>query len=87
MRESEAKEFMALLESLEEAGWHPMLCDTPIPFYDNEVMCGIPNSVGDVVKEVRMLPKELLAMQPEFLVRARGDSQTLYLRCRLPTRS
>ena len=74
MRESEAKEFMALLESLEEAGWHPMLCDTPIPFYDNEVMCGIPNSVGDVVKEVRMLPKELLAMQPEFLVRARGDS-------------
>ena len=51
-----------------------MLCDTPIPFYDNEVMCGIPNSVGDVVKEVRMLPKELLAMQPEFLVRARGDS-------------
>ena len=68
MRESEAKEFMALLESLEEAGWHPMLCDTPIPFYDNEVMCGIPNSVGDVVKEVRMLPKELLAMQPD-----RGD--------------
>ena len=74
MKESEAKEFVALLEKLEKAGWHPMMCDTPVPFYDNDVMCGLPNGVGDVVKEVRMLPKELLAMQPEFLVRAKGDS-------------
>ena len=74
MKESEAKEFVALLEKLEKAGWHPMMCDTPVPFYDNDVMCGLPNGVGDVVKEVRMLPKELLAMQPEFLVRAEGDS-------------
>ncbi|MBP5374730.1 MAG: hypothetical protein J6Y38_00160 [Bacteroidaceae bacterium] len=74
MQESEAKEFLAMLEGLEKAGWHPMLCDTPVPYYDNEVMCGVPNGVGDVVTEVRMLPKELLAMQPEFMVKAKGDS-------------
>ena len=74
MKESEIKDFEKLLEDLEKQGWHPMVCDTPVPFYDNDVMCGVPNSVGDVVKEVRMLPKELLAMQPEFLVKAKGDS-------------
>ena len=74
MKESEIKDFEQLLENLEKQGWHPMVCDTPVPFYDNDVMCGVPNSVGDVVKEVRMLPKELLAMQPEFLVKAKGDS-------------
>jgi len=74
MRQSEIKDFEQLLENLEKQGWHPMVCDTPVPFYDNDVMCGVPNSVGDVVKEVRMLPKELLAMQPEFLVKAKGDS-------------
>ena len=74
MKESEIKDFEQLLENLEKQGLHPMVCDTPVPFYDNDVMCGVPNSVGDVVKEVRMLPKELLAMQPEFLVKAKGDS-------------
>ena len=67
MKESEIKDFEKLLENLEKQGWHPMVCDTPVPFYDNDVMCGVPNSVGDVVKEVRMLPKELLAMQPNLV--------------------
>ena len=74
MRQSEIKDFEKLLESLERAGWHPMVCDTPVPFYDNDVMCGKPNGVGDVVKEMRMIPHELLAMQPEFVVKAKGDS-------------
>ena len=74
MRPSEIKDFEKLLDSLEEAGWHPMVCDTPVPYYDNEVVCGKPNGVGDVVREMRMLPKELLAMQPEFMVKAKGDS-------------
>ena len=51
MKESEIKDFEQLLENLEKQGWHPMVCDTPVPFYDNDVMCGVPNSVGDVVKE------------------------------------
>ena len=50
MKESEIKDFEKLLENLEKQGWHPMVCDTPVPFYDNDVMCGVPNSVGDVVK-------------------------------------
>ncbi len=63
-----------MLEDLERQGWEPMVCDSPVPFYDNAVMCGQPNGVGDVVKETMMLPKELLSMQPEFVVKAKGDS-------------
>ena len=29
-----------LFDELEEQGWHPMLCDTPVPVYDNAVPCG-----------------------------------------------
>lgn len=74
MKKSDKKDFQRLLEDLERLGWQPMVCDTPVPFYDNEVMCGVPNGVGDVVKETMLLPKELLSMQPEFMVRAKGDS-------------
>lgn len=74
MKKSDKKDFQRLLEDLERQGWRPMLCDTPVPFYDNEVVCGVPNGVGDAVRETVMLPKELLSMQPEFLVRAKGDS-------------
>ena len=38
MKESEIKDFEKLLENLEKQGWHPMVCDTPVPFYDNDVM-------------------------------------------------
>lgn len=74
MKESEIKDFEQLLENLEKQGWHPMVCDTPVPFYDNDVMCGNPNGVGDVVKEVMMVPLSSLSMQPEFFVNAKGDS-------------
>ena len=74
MKKSDKKDFQRLLEDLERQGWEPMVCDSPVPFYDNAVMCGQPNGVGDVVKETMMLPKELLSMQPEFVVKAKGDS-------------
>ena len=74
MKKSDKKDFQRLLEDLERQGWQPMVCDSPVPFYDNAVMCGQPNGVGDVVKETMMLPKELLSMQPEFVVKAKGDS-------------
>ena len=45
MTEQELKEVFELLEA---QGWKPMLCDTPVPLYDNEVACGVPNGVGDV---------------------------------------
>ena len=68
------KELKRIFEDLERQGWQPMVCDSPVPFYDNEVMCGVPNDVGDTVKETMMLPKEFLSMQPEFVVKAKGDS-------------
>ena len=74
MKKSDKKDFQRLLEDLERQGWQPMVCDSPVPYYDNEVPCGVPNGVGDTVKETMMLPKELLSMQPEFLVKAKGDS-------------
>lgn len=74
MKKSDKKDFQRLLEDLERQGWEPMVCDSPVPYYDNAVMCGVPNGVGDVVKETMMLPKELLSMQPEFVVKAKGDS-------------
>lgn len=74
MKKSDKKDFQRLLEDLERQGWQPMVCDSPVPYYDNAVMCGQPNGVGDTVKETMMLPKELLSMQPEFVVKAKGDS-------------
>ena len=68
------KELKEIFEKLEQQGWKPMLCDTPVPFYDNEVACGVPNGVGDVVKETMMIPREFLSMQSEFYVKAKGDS-------------
>lgn len=74
MKRSEAKEMLVLLKDMTQQGWQPMLCDTSVPCFDNEVMCGVPNGVGDVSEESMMLPKELLALQPEFIVKAKGDS-------------
>lgn len=71
MDEKELKEIFRLLE---EQGWEPQLCDTPIPYYDSPVMCGKPNAVGDVVKDMQMMPKSFLEMQPVFLVKVQGDS-------------
>ncbi len=45
------QELQELLGRLEEAGWDSQVCDTPIPFYDNQVMCGGPTDVGDIVPE------------------------------------
>ncbi len=69
MARSEVTDFEKLFEDLERQGWQPMVCDSPVPFYDNAVMCGVPNGVGDVVKETMMLPKELLSMQPRRATR------------------
>ena len=71
MNEKEIKEIMKLLEV---AGWQPQLCDTPIPYYDNPVMCGQPTGIGDVVERKKRFPKEFLSMQPEFVVKVKGDS-------------
>ena len=72
------KELREIFEQLEQQGWKPMLCDTPVPFYDNEVMCGHPNNVGDVVKEEQMIPRKMLTSLDDYAVRAKGDSMLYY---------
>ena len=67
-------DFDQLLELLEKDGRRPMVCDTPIPFYDNIVKCGSPTGVGDIVREVKMVPHTTLSMLQEFFVIAGGDS-------------
>ena len=69
-----SQELKELFQSLEAQGWKPLLCDTPVPYYESPVVCGEPTGVGDIVEETRMLPKEFLSMQPEFIVTVRGDS-------------
>lgn len=71
MDEHELKEFMTLLE---EQGWQPMVCNSSIAFYDNQVVCGAPSEMGDVYKEEESWPEFLLSTQPEFVVSVRGDS-------------
>ena len=68
------KELREIMKQLEEQGWNPLLCDTPVPYYDNPVKCGKPTGVGDVVEEKKMFPREFLSMQPEFVVKVKGDS-------------
>lgn len=68
------QEFKEVLEILEKKGWKPMLCDTPVPFYDGRVPCGPPNGIGDVVCEMAMMPREFLPMNGLFLATVTGDS-------------
>lgn len=74
MKLAEIEELKDIIEVLEKKGWQPMLCDTPVPFFDNPVSCGLPTDVGDVQESMTMLPKEFLSMQPEFVVKVMGDS-------------
>ena len=71
MDEHELKDFLTLLE---EQGWQPMVCDSSIAFYDNQVVCGAPSEMGDIVREEESWPEFLLSTQPEFVVSVRGDS-------------
>ena len=71
MNEQELKEIFRLLE---EQGWEPRMCDTPVPYYDNAVMCGNPAGVGDIVTETKMMPSDYMDLLEEFMVRVKGDS-------------
>lgn len=68
------KELKELFRELEEQGWEPQLCDTPVPYYENAVMCGNPADVGNVVCGMEMYPKEFFDNQNEFIAIVKGDS-------------
>ena len=61
---------------MEEAGLRPMVCDTPIPFYENPVACGTPTDVGDPIMEYMMMPQELAGKRGIYFCQATGDSMT-----------
>ena len=51
-----------------------MVCDTPVPFYDVGVSCGLPNKVGEIPPEMMMVPGQLTMGLSVFMTRATGDS-------------
>ena len=51
-----------------------MVCDTPVPFYDMGISCGLPNEMGDIPPEMMMVPGMLTMGLSVTMVRARGDS-------------
>lgn len=59
---------------MEEQGWHPMPCDTPVPLYDVPASCGLPLPLGNETNDFKMVPKGILASMDTFFVRAKGDS-------------
>ena len=71
MNEQELKE---ILQQLEEQGWRPLLCDTPVPVYDGRVPCGTPEMCPENYPEMSYLPTGLLSMHPEFIIPVKGDS-------------
>ena len=51
-----------------------MVCDTPVPYYDMGISCGLPNEMGDIPPEMMMVPGMLTMGLSVTMVRARGDS-------------
>ena len=51
----------------------PLEFDTPVPFYDLGVSCGLPNEHGDIPPEIMMMPCQL-AKPSVFMLWAQGDS-------------
>lgn len=70
MDEKEIKEIFKLLE---DAGWQPMMCDTPIPVFES-VHAGNPMEPSQIPPDMKLVPKALLSMCPEMMVRVKGDS-------------
>ena len=66
---------MLQFEQMRAQGWDPQLCDTPVPYYDGRVPCGVPSSPGDIVRgEYVMMPLEVAELEPIYTLSVRGDS-------------
>jgi len=51
-----------------------LACDTPVPFYEMGISCGLPNEMGDVPPEMMMVPGMMTMGRTVTLVLAQGDS-------------
>ena len=67
------KELREILKKLEDAGWQPQLCDTPIPVYES-VHAGNPEEPGQIPPDMVLVPRAFLSMYPESMVRVKGNS-------------
>ena len=67
----ELKDIFVLLAA---KGLDPQLCDTPVPYYDSVVMCGEPTMAYEYKSDEVLLPRELVSLNPEFIVKAKGNS-------------
>ena len=53
-----------------------LVCDTPVPYYEVGVSCGLPNEMGQLPPEMILLPSEITRGRSVFIVDADGDSMT-----------
>lgn len=67
------KDYKDILKILEDAGWQPQVCDTPIPVYES-VHAGNPEEPGQIPPDMVLVPKAFLSMYPEAMVRVQGNS-------------
>ena len=74
MNSIEKRETKEVFDRLTQAGWEPMLCDTPVPYNDNGVPAGPPNDLGDYDGDYILLPRELVGYEPTMMIRVKGDS-------------
>jgi SOS-response transcriptional repressor LexA len=51
----------------------PLVLDTPVPFYEVGVSCGLPKQVGVIPPEMALMPCQL-ASPTVFMTYAKGDS-------------
>ena len=69
------QELQEIFELLEKSGMNPRLCDTPVPFYENGVVAGIPTDPGDIMRgEYVLMPRDLVGLRSLFATIVRGDS-------------
>lgn len=67
------KDYKDILKILEDAGWQPQVCDTPIPVYES-VHAGNPEEPGQIPPDMVLVPRAFLSMYPEAMVRVQGNS-------------
>ena len=51
-----------------------MVCDTPVPFYEMGISCGLPSEMGDIPPEMMLVPGVLTMGRTVSFVIAEGDS-------------
>lgn len=67
------KEIKEITKILEDAGWQPHLCDTPIPAYES-VHAGSLNDPGQIPPGMSLVPNAFLKIYKEAMIRVIGNS-------------